>query len=204
VSHSPDWSSTLLIVVEDDPQGTADVKSAYRRSLRWPAPGSSRATSASSRTACHASPARSTASPGSTPDRQHRDMQPDDRHVHQRGRPHAHHGGHVRGHDVPVSRRSRASRRPSDPEHGIYSFTLPDAIDPALAPLRRRGLRVQIGREMGGALHASAHRDATRDIPGRPLPCDPGRPALTVGDPHSLGGLIDCDGRHQQQRREAR
>jgi hypothetical protein len=63
----------------------------------------------------------------------------------------------------------------SDPEHGIYSFTLPDAIDPELAPLSRRGLRVQIGREMGGALHASAHRYATRDIPGR----------------------------HQQQRREA-
>lgn len=29
VSKSPDWSSTLVIVVEDDPQGTGDVVSAY-------------------------------------------------------------------------------------------------------------------------------------------------------------------------------
>jgi sugar lactone lactonase YvrE len=30
VSHSPDWPSTLIIVVEDDPQGTGDHLSAYR------------------------------------------------------------------------------------------------------------------------------------------------------------------------------
>ena len=29
VSHSPDWASTLVIVVEDDPQGTGDRSSAY-------------------------------------------------------------------------------------------------------------------------------------------------------------------------------
>lgn len=30
VSHSPDWASTLVVVVEDDPQGTGDHISAYR------------------------------------------------------------------------------------------------------------------------------------------------------------------------------
>lgn len=30
VSHSPDWASTLVVVVEDDPQGTGDDQSAYR------------------------------------------------------------------------------------------------------------------------------------------------------------------------------
>ena len=30
VSHSPDWASTLIVVVEDDPQGTGDHVSAYR------------------------------------------------------------------------------------------------------------------------------------------------------------------------------
>ncbi len=30
VSHSPDWRSTLVVVVEDDPQGTGDHLSAYR------------------------------------------------------------------------------------------------------------------------------------------------------------------------------
>jgi hypothetical protein len=30
VSHSPDWASTLVIVIEDDPQGTGDHVSAYR------------------------------------------------------------------------------------------------------------------------------------------------------------------------------
>ena len=29
LSHSPDWASTVVIVVEDDPQGTGDLSSAY-------------------------------------------------------------------------------------------------------------------------------------------------------------------------------
>jgi hypothetical protein len=33
VSHSPDWRSTVVIVVEDDPQGTGDSRSAYRGPL---------------------------------------------------------------------------------------------------------------------------------------------------------------------------
>ena len=38
VSHSPDWRSTLVIVVEDDPQGTGDHLSAYRGLLAIASP----------------------------------------------------------------------------------------------------------------------------------------------------------------------
>jgi hypothetical protein len=38
LSHSPDWSSTLVIVVEDDPQGTGDRKSAYHGLLALAGP----------------------------------------------------------------------------------------------------------------------------------------------------------------------
>jgi YVTN family beta-propeller protein len=38
VSHSPDWASTLVIVVEDDPQGTGDHVSAYRGLLALASP----------------------------------------------------------------------------------------------------------------------------------------------------------------------
>ena len=38
VSHSPYWRSTLVIVVEDDPQGTGDVRSAYRGPLALASP----------------------------------------------------------------------------------------------------------------------------------------------------------------------
>jgi YVTN family beta-propeller protein len=38
VSHSPDWASTLVIVVEDDPQGTGDHASAYHGLLALASP----------------------------------------------------------------------------------------------------------------------------------------------------------------------
>jgi DNA-binding beta-propeller fold protein YncE len=38
VSHSPDWASTLVIVVEDDPQGTGDHASAYHGLLAVASP----------------------------------------------------------------------------------------------------------------------------------------------------------------------
>jgi hypothetical protein len=38
VSHSPDWGSTLVIVVEDDPQGTGDHVSAYHGLLAVASP----------------------------------------------------------------------------------------------------------------------------------------------------------------------
>jgi hypothetical protein len=38
VSHSPDWRSTLVIVVEDDPQGTGDHLSAYHGLLAIASP----------------------------------------------------------------------------------------------------------------------------------------------------------------------
>jgi DNA-binding beta-propeller fold protein YncE len=44
VSHSPYWKSTLVIVVEDDPQGTGDVRSAYRGFLAVASPYVKRGT----------------------------------------------------------------------------------------------------------------------------------------------------------------
>jgi hypothetical protein len=38
VSHSPDWKSTAIFVVEDDPQGTGDSQSAYRGILAVASP----------------------------------------------------------------------------------------------------------------------------------------------------------------------
>ncbi|MEA2373746.1 MAG: hypothetical protein QOD53_209, partial [Thermoleophilaceae bacterium] len=43
VSHSPDWGSTLVIVVEDDPQGTGDHVSAYHGLLAVASPWVKRA-----------------------------------------------------------------------------------------------------------------------------------------------------------------
>ncbi|MFL5895054.1 MAG: hypothetical protein ACJ76Z_08060 [Thermoleophilaceae bacterium] len=42
VSHSPYWSSTAVFVVEDDPQGTGDAKSAYRGILAVASPWAKR------------------------------------------------------------------------------------------------------------------------------------------------------------------
>ncbi|HVB28163.1 MAG TPA: hypothetical protein VNE21_09670, partial [Mycobacteriales bacterium] len=38
VSHSPDWSSTLVVVVEDDPEGTGDDTSAWHGFMAMASP----------------------------------------------------------------------------------------------------------------------------------------------------------------------
>ena len=129
VSHSPDWSSTLVIVVDDDPQGTGDHISEYRGFVAVASPWVKRGlitTVHYDLTSAVAAIDRVLGLPPLTdyaattrPLDEFFTGTPD-------MRPYSVDGSGVAANPfVPLP----GSRPKSDPKHGIYSFTEPDATD---------------------------------------------------------------------------
>jgi hypothetical protein len=133
VSHSPDWGSTLIVVVDDDPQGTGDHVSAYRGFIAVASPWVRRGlitTTHYDLTSAIAAIDRvlglppltdyaATTRPLDEFFTDHPDMTP-----------FSIDGSGVAAYPF-VSLPGAAPK--SDPKHGIYSFTEPDATDPRIA-----------------------------------------------------------------------
>ena len=133
VSHSPDWGSTLVIVIEDDPQGTGDHLSQYRGFVAvaspWVRRGLITATHYDLTSAVGAidrilglpplTDYAATSRPLDEFFTDHPNMTPFN----------VDGSGVAANPFVPLP-----GRRPAaDPRHGIYSFTEPDATDPRIA-----------------------------------------------------------------------
>ena len=133
VSHSPDWNSTLVIVIEDDPQGTGDHVSQYRGFIAVASPWVKRGLITATHydlTSAVAAIDRLLGLPPLTdyaattrPLDEFFTSTPDTR-------PFTADGSGVAANPfVPLP----GSRPKSDPKHGIYSFTEPDATDPRIS-----------------------------------------------------------------------
>ncbi|MEA2388934.1 MAG: hypothetical protein QOG41_1707 [Thermoleophilaceae bacterium] len=133
VSHSPDWGSTVVIVLDDDPQGTGDHVSAYRGFVAvaspWIQRGLITGTHYDLTSAVGAidrllglPPLTDYAATSRPLDEFFTDT-PDMTPFTADG------SGVALNPFVPLP----GSRAKSDPKHGIYSFTEPDATDPRIA-----------------------------------------------------------------------
>jgi Phosphoesterase family len=133
VSHSPDWGSTLVIVLDDDPQGTGDHVSQYRGFVAVASPWVKRGlitTTHYDLTSAVAAIDRILGLPPLTdyaattrPLDEFFTGTPD-------MRPFSVDGSGVAANPfVPLP----GARPAADPRHGIYSFTKPDATDPRIA-----------------------------------------------------------------------
>jgi hypothetical protein len=133
VSHSPDWRSTLVIVVDDDPQGTGDHVSAYRGFVAVASPWLRRGLITRTHydlTSALAAIDRLLGLPPIT------DYAATSRPLDEfftdtaTMAPFTADGSGVAANPfVPLP----GPRARSDPKHGIYSFTEPDATDPRIA-----------------------------------------------------------------------
>ncbi|TMM11486.1 MAG: bifunctional YncE family protein/alkaline phosphatase family protein [Actinobacteria bacterium] len=132
VSHSPDWSSTLVIVLDDDPQGTGDHVSEYRGFVAVASPWVKRGLITTTRydlTSAVAAIDRILGLPPLTdyaattrPLDEFFTSTPD-------ARPFNVDGSGVAANPFVALPGARPA---ADPRHGIYSFTKPDATDPRI------------------------------------------------------------------------
>jgi DNA-binding beta-propeller fold protein YncE len=133
VSHSPDWRSTLVIVLDDDPQGTGDHISAYRGFVAVASPWVKRGLITQTHYDLTSALGAIDRILGLPPITDYAaTTRPLDEFFTDRATmtPFTADGSGVAANPfVPLP----GPRARSDPKHGIYSFTEPDATDPRIA-----------------------------------------------------------------------
>jgi hypothetical protein len=133
VSHSPDWRSTLVIVIEDDPQGTGDHVSAYRGFVALASPWVKRGVISSTHYDLTSAVGAIDRILGLPPLTDYAaTSRPLDEFFTDKANmsPFAVDGTGVAANPFVALPGARAK---SDPKHGIYSFTEPDATDPRIS-----------------------------------------------------------------------